>query len=177
MRNCPRTAVPAHGEKGRILILDIDIDPRVDEEVIGPSADWKSRGRAYPRSSDAPRASTLDDATRLESEELDHGTQVRSVSESVEESNDSVRTYLREMGKVRLLTREGEVRLARRIERGQARVLRAGSRSPVVLKELVGMLEHVRCGTLSVRDIVHFSAEDLARKRLLTRKLNRRCRH
>jgi RNA polymerase primary sigma factor len=153
------------------LILDIDIDPGLDEEVTGPSAHWKSRGGAYLRSSDTPRARTLEDAAGLESEELDHGTHVRSVSDSVEESNDSVRTYLREMGKVRLLTREGEVRLARRIERGQARVLRASSRSPVVLKELVGMLEDVCRATLSVRDIVHFSAEDLAREETVDQKI------
>jgi RNA polymerase primary sigma factor len=153
------------------LILDIDIDPRLDEEVTGPSGDWKSRDGAYPRSGKAPHAGTLDDDARLESEELDHETPVRLVSEAVEESKDSVRTYLREMGKVRLLTREGEVRLARRIERGQARVLRASSRSPVVLKELVGMLQRVRRGTLSVRDIIHFSAEDLAGEKTIDRKI------
>ena len=157
-------------ERGRTLILDIDIDPGLDEEVTDPTAGWKSRGGGYPRSSDTPRASTLDDAP-LQSKELHRGTQVRSVSDSVEESNDSVRTYLREMGKIRLLTREGEVRLARRIERGQARVLRASSRSPVVLKELLGVLEDVRRGTLSVRDIVRFSAQDLAREKTVDQKI------
>ena len=153
------------------MILDIDIDSRLDEEGTGPSADSESRCGAYPRSSVARRATALDDNPQPESEEFDHGTKVRWVSESVEESNDSVRTYLREMGKVRLLTREGEVRLARRIERGQARVLRASSRSPVVFKELVGMLEQVRRGTRSIRDIVHFSAADLTQEKTIQRKI------
>jgi len=45
-------------------------------------------------------------------------------------ANDPVRMYLREMGTVPLLTREGEVEIAKRIERGQLRVLKALSRSP-----------------------------------------------
>jgi len=50
----------------------------------------------------------------------------------VEQINDPVRIYLREMGAVPLLTREGEVDIAKRIERGQRRVLKALSRAPLV---------------------------------------------
>ena len=52
---------------------------------------------------------------------------------TLEKTNDPVRMYLREMGTVPLLTREGEVEIAKRIERGQVRVLKAIARSPIVV--------------------------------------------
>ena len=55
---------------------------------------------------------------------------------TLEKTNDPVRMYLREMGTVPLLTREGEVEIAKRIERGQMRVLKAISRSPIVIREI-----------------------------------------
>jgi RNA polymerase primary sigma factor len=55
---------------------------------------------------------------------------------AVEHINDPVRIYLREMGVVLLLTREGEVDIAKRIERGQRRVLKALSRSPIVIRQV-----------------------------------------
>ena len=57
----------------------------------------------------------------------------------LEKTNDPVRMYLREMGTVPLLTREGEVEIAKRIERGQNRVMKAISRSPIVIREIVGL--------------------------------------
>src|SRR5579862_6331689 len=71
-----------------------------------------------------------------------------------EKVNDPVRTYLREMGSVALLTREGETEIARRIERGQNTVMKALSRSPLVIQDLLNMSEEVRRGTVSARDIV-----------------------
>ena len=53
---------------------------------------------------------------------------------TLEKTNDPVRMYLREMGTVPLLTREGEVEIAKRIERGQLRVMKAISRSPIVIR-------------------------------------------
>lgn len=79
----------------------------------------------------------------------------------LEGSIDPVRTYLRDMGRVPLLNRAGEVRLAQRIERGQQAARRAMSRSPLVLKELLGMGKALRAGKRSIREIVHFEAEDL----------------
>src|SRR5258708_7406043 len=55
----------------------------------------------------------------------------------LETNNDPVRTYLREMGAVPLLTREGEVDIAKRIGRGQLQVLKALSRSPVVIRQVL----------------------------------------
>ena len=56
---------------------------------------------------------------------------------ALDKTNDPVRMYLREMGRVPLLTREGEVIIAKRIERGQVRGLKVLSRTPVVIKEVL----------------------------------------
>ncbi|MGA2132184.1 MAG: RNA polymerase sigma factor RpoD [Bryobacteraceae bacterium] len=71
-----------------------------------------------------------------------------------EKVNDPVRTYLREMGAVALLTREGETEIARRIERGQNTVIKALSRSPVVIQEILNLAVEVQRGAVAARDIL-----------------------
>jgi len=68
--------------------------------------------------------------------------------------NDPVRTYLREMGAVALLTREGETEIARRIERGQMTVMKALSRTPLVIQEILNLAEEVERGTVAARDVI-----------------------
>ena len=68
--------------------------------------------------------------------------------------NDPVRTYLREMGTVPLLSREGETEIARRIERGQNTVMKALSRSPLAIQQILDLAEEVRHGTIAARDVV-----------------------
>jgi RNA polymerase primary sigma factor len=67
----------------------------------------------------------------------------------VDKSDDPVRLYLREMGSVALLTRRGEVLIARRIERGERRVLSALARSEYVLGEIRSLGEQIACGQVS----------------------------
>ena len=80
---------------------------------------------------------------------------------TLEKTNDPVRMYLREMGTVPLLTREGEVEIARRIERGQLRVLKAISRSPVVIREIVALGEDLKRGVRNIKEVVIFDDEEL----------------
>jgi RNA polymerase primary sigma factor len=80
---------------------------------------------------------------------------------TLEKTNDPVRMYLREMGTVPLLTREGEVEIAKRIERGQNRVLKAISRSPIVIRELVALGEDLKRGVRNVKEVVIFDEEEL----------------
>ena len=70
---------------------------------------------------------------------------------ALEKTNDPVRMYLREMGTVPLLTREGEVAIAKRIERGQLLVLKTITRSPVVLKEIMAIGDDLRQGARSIK--------------------------
>jgi RNA polymerase primary sigma factor len=79
----------------------------------------------------------------------------------LETTNDAVRTYLCEMGAVPLLTRDAEVDIAKRIERGQLRVLKALSRTPVVIRQVLTIGEDLRRGVRSIRDIVVFDEEEV----------------
>ncbi|MBZ5628303.1 MAG: RNA polymerase sigma factor RpoD [Acidobacteriia bacterium] len=88
---------------------------------------------------------------------------------ALEKTNDPVRMYLREMGTVPLLTREGEVEIAKRIERGQLRVLKALSRSPIVIREIVGLGEDLKKGVRSVKEITTFDEEEITEEILLNR--------
>src|SRR5579872_871247 len=85
---------------------------------------------------------------------------------SLEKTNDPVRMYLREMGTVPLLTREGEVAIAKRIERGQLLVLKTITRSPIILKELLTIGEDLRKGTRSIKEIVQFDDEELTEEKI-----------
>ena len=71
--------------------------------------------------------------------------------------NDPVRMYLREMGSVPLLTREGEVEIARRIERGQNAVLKVLFRAPLAVQEVMAMAGRVEIGELCARDLIQIS--------------------
>ena len=88
---------------------------------------------------------------------------------TLEKTNDPVRMYLREMGTVPLLTREGEVEIAKRIERGQMRVLKAISRSPIVIREIAALGEDLKRGVRNVKEVVIFDEEELTEEVVLTR--------
>jgi len=79
----------------------------------------------------------------------------------LEKTNDPVRMYLREMGTVPLLTREGEVEIAKRIERGQMRVMKAISRSPIVIREVVALGEDLKRGVRSIKEVVTFDEDEI----------------
>jgi RNA polymerase primary sigma factor len=85
---------------------------------------------------------------------------------TLEKTNDPVRMYLREMGTVPLLTREGEVAIAKRIERGQLLVLKTISRAPLILKELLQVGEDLRNGSRSIKEIVQFDDEELTEEKI-----------
>ncbi len=92
---------------------------------------------------EAPEPSALLDA------DLDRDDEVATPDDSPY-SDDPVRVYLREMGSVSLLTRQGELDLARRMERGKLRVRKVLSRSPLVRQMAVAFYEHVREGVVKL---------------------------
>jgi len=79
---------------------------------------------------------------------------------ALDKTNDPVRLYLREMGVVPLLTREGEVAIAKRIERGKIKMQKAISRSPVAIAELLKIGGELAEGELSIREVVTFNEQD-----------------
>ncbi len=78
-------------------------------------------------------------------------------AESFDKTHDPVRLYLREMGSVPLLNREGEIEIARRIERGQTKARRTLSRCPLIIQEMIRIAEDVKSGAIASRDVLLFS--------------------
>jgi len=87
-------------------------------------------------------------------EEAEEPGELDLVQEINDKTNDPVRMYLREMGSVPLLTREGEIELAKRIERGQAAVRKAISRSALVINEILAMPQLLREDPVVIRDVL-----------------------
>jgi len=120
-----------------------------------------ARAAADPAAAEAPQVESKDALPVAEdSSELD------LTPGMLEKTNDPVRMYLREMGTVPLLTREGEVAIAKRIERGQLLVLKTITRSPIVLKELLTIGDDLRKGTRSIKEIVQFDDEELTEEKI-----------
>jgi RNA polymerase primary sigma factor len=93
-------------------------------------------------------------------EEVEAG-ELDLTADALEKTNDPVRIYLREMGIVPLLTREGEVELAKRIERGQLGALKALSRSPLVIRQILVIGEDLKRGIRSIKEIVVLDEEEI----------------
>ncbi len=80
---------------------------------------------------------------------------------ALDKTNDPVRMYLREMGTVPLLTREGEVAIAKRIERGKLAVIKSISRTPTIARRILIMGDQLRAGERTIRELVIFSDEEI----------------
>jgi RNA polymerase primary sigma factor len=85
---------------------------------------------------------------------------------TLEKTNDPVRSYLREMGTVPLLTRESEVVLAKRFERGHLLVLKTITRAPLIVKELLQVGEDLRNDSRSIKEIIQFEDEELTEEKI-----------
>ncbi|MEO8041231.1 MAG: RNA polymerase sigma factor RpoD [Acidobacteriota bacterium] len=105
------------------------------------------------------RASTMaldeDEEEAVDEEDLD----LDLSAGALDKSNDPVRLYLREMGIVPLLTREGEVTIAKRIERGQIKTRKAINRSPIAVERLIKVGDDLVKGRATIRETVAFSEQ------------------
>ena len=105
------------------------------------------------------------------------------VPSALESTNDPVHIYLRQMGIAPLLSREEEVDIAKRIEHGQLSVLKALSRSPLVIRQIVVLGEDLKRGIRSIREVVVFDDEELTEENLkncvkdLTRRIDELQKH
>ena len=88
---------------------------------------------------------------------------------TLDKTNDPVRMYLREMGTVPLLTREGEVEIAKRFERGKLAVIKSISRTPTVTRGIIYLGEQLRSRAVTVREIVTLREEELTDERIAAR--------
>jgi RNA polymerase primary sigma factor len=85
---------------------------------------------------------------------------------ALDKTNDPVRMYLREMGTVPLLTREGEVAIAKRIEQGKLSVIKSISRMPAIAKAVIRMGEALKNGERTIRELVIFNDEEITDDRI-----------
>jgi RNA polymerase primary sigma factor len=85
---------------------------------------------------------------------------------TLDKTNDPVRMYLREMGTVPLLTREGEVEIAKRIERGKLAVIKSITRTPIVSQKIIAMGDALKAGQRTIRELVIFNDEEITDERL-----------
>jgi len=89
---------------------------------------------------------------------------------ALDKTNDPVRMYLREMGTVPLLTREGEVEIARRIERGKLAVIKSISRTPLIAKKVIELGDQLHTGERTIRELVIFNDEEITDERIEERR-------
>ena len=103
---------------------------------------------------------------KFDAETPEEGVELDLTPGALEKTNDPVRMYLREMGTVPLLTRDGEVEIAKRIERGQLTVLKSLSRSPVIVREIISIGEQLKRDPSIIKDILQFSDEELTDEKI-----------
>src|SRR6266704_3002650 len=80
--------------------------------------------------------------------------------EPTERTDDPVRMYLREMGSVELLSREGEIAIAKRIEAGRDMMISGLCESPLTFKAIISWHDQLKAGRMLLRDIVDLEATD-----------------
>src|SRR5262249_35577368 len=103
---------------------------------------------------------------KYDTEATEEGIELDLIPGAQEKANDPVRMYLREMGTVPLLTRDGEVEIAKRIERGQLTVLKVLSRSPVIVQEIITLGDQLKSDPSIIQDILRFSDEELTDEKI-----------
>src|SRR5437667_5446755 len=103
---------------------------------------------------------------KFDTEATEEGIELDLTPGALEKANDPVRMYLRAMGTVPLLTRDGEVEIAKRIERGQLTVLKVLSRSPVIVREIITVGDQLKRDPSIIKDILRFSDEELTDEKI-----------
>jgi RNA polymerase primary sigma factor len=116
-----------------------------------------------------PNARSRDLGKTVEDESAGSEVKLDLALDVFESINDPVRIYLRRMGEVPLLTRDGEVEIAKRIERGKLRALKALSRSPMVIRQILAIGADLKRGIRSIKEIVVFDEEEITEEILENR--------
>ena len=100
----------------------------------------------------------VDSAETDETEEAEQEKTSGNVSDDARGSDDPVRMYLREMGSVELLTREGEIAIAKRIEAGRELMLGGICESPLTIRALLDWRDKIETGEVLLRDVIDLDA-------------------
>ncbi len=149
------------GDK-KYLTFD-DLNRELPDNVVSPDdiedVLQKLEGSNIPVADSDERLLEQAAAVVTDEEEIDEDVELDLSAGALEKTNDPVRLYLREMGVVPLLTREGEVAIAKRIERGQLKTQKAIARSPIAVKEILKIGDELESGVANIRDVVIFSEQ------------------
>jgi RNA polymerase primary sigma factor len=158
-------------QKGYLLYDEVNdllpSDVHSAEELEDVLSMFDSEGIAVLESPGA-KLDRVDKDDELKGE--DEESEVDLTPGALDKTNDPVRMYLREMGTVPLLTREGEVEIAKRIERGQNQVFKALSRSPLVIQEMFAIRQDLETGERSPKEVVVFNDDELTEERIAEQK-------
>ncbi|MDY0091760.1 MAG: RNA polymerase sigma factor region1.1 domain-containing protein, partial [Candidatus Vecturithrix sp.] len=85
-------------------------------------------------------------------------------SEDIGKTDDPVRMYLREMGTVPLLTREGEIEIAKRIEKGRNEVIKAVTSTRIAVREVINLAKRLQANRIKIREVIQVSDGDEIRE-------------
>src|SRR4029450_7341839 len=153
-------------EKGYLLYDEVNellpADITSSDELDDLFSTFGSPGIEVVDSEKAYRDDKLLDRTGEGAEELE----LDLTPGALDKTNDPVRMYLREMGTVPLLTREGEVEIAKRIERGKLAVIKSISRTPTIARAIIDMGEQLRAGKRTIRELGIFNDEEITDERV-----------
>jgi RNA polymerase primary sigma factor len=157
-------------EKGYLLYDEVNellpADITSSDELDDLFSTFGSAGIEVVDSEQKYREDKLLDRTGEGAEELE----LDLTPGALDKTNDPVRMYLREMGTVPLLTREGEVEIAKRIERGKLAVIKSISRTPTVARAIMTMGDQLKNEERSIRELVTFVDEELTDDKIDDRK-------
>ena len=157
-------------EKGYLLYDEVNellpADITSSDELDDLFSTFGSAGIEVVDSEKAYRDDKLLDRTGEGAEELE----LDLTPGALDKTNDPVRMYLREMGTVPLLTREGEVEIAKRIERGKLAVIKSISRTPTIAHAIMAMGDQLKNDERSVRELVIFQDEEITDDKIEERK-------
>ena len=157
-------------EKGYLLYDEVNellpADITSSDELDDLFSTFGSAGIEVVDSEQKYREDKLLDRTGEGAEELE----LDLTPGALDKTNDPVRMYLREMGTVPLLTREGEVEIAKRIERGKLAVIKSISRTPTIARLIMQMGDSLKADERSIRELVTFVDEELTDEKIDDRK-------
>jgi RNA polymerase primary sigma factor len=157
-------------EKGYLLYDEVNellpADITSSDELDDLFSTFGSAGIEVVDSEQKYREDKLLDRTGEGAEELE----LDLTPGALDKTNDPVRMYLREMGTVPLLTREGEVEIAKRIERGKLAVIKSISRTPTITRLIIQMGDALKADERSIRELVTFVDEELTDEKIDDRK-------
>src|SRR5947207_5176045 len=144
------TSLPEELDEIYIRFADLGIDVVEDAEKALPITAGKT-------------IVTIDGA--IEEKEMDQREEVQqdiiaASSGIVDKTNDPVRMYLREMGTVKLLDRQGEVDIAKRIEKGERKVYKALSQNRIILEEILKIYESAKKDTRVIKEMIDLAMPD-----------------